>query len=72
MERLWSLAVATSGNRWQIGRPPKPLKQAKSVAVVCDWLPPTLNGKEGVSGSSPEEGFEIKEIPANQLFLLSQ
>jgi hypothetical protein len=23
MERLWSLAGATSGNRWQIGRPPK-------------------------------------------------
>jgi hypothetical protein len=56
MERLWSPAGATSGKHRQIGRPPKPLKQAKSIAVGCDWLPRASNGKEGVSGSSPEEG----------------
>ena len=37
MERSWSLAVATSGNRWQ-------MQEAR-------------NGKEGVRGSSPREGF---------------
>ena len=45
MERLWSLAGATSGNRWQIGRPRKRPNQAK-----------TVDGKEGVDGSSPSEG----------------
>jgi hypothetical protein len=57
MERLWSLAVATSGNRWQIGRPRKRRNQAKTVATGCDQLPWDLDGKEGVDGSSPSEGF---------------
>src|SRR5215218_1203084 len=35
MERLWSRAVATDGNRWQSGRSERPLKQAKTVAVDC-------------------------------------
>jgi hypothetical protein len=56
MERLWSPAGATNGKHWQIGGPPKPLKQAISVAVGCDWLPQASNGKEGVDGSSPSEG----------------
>jgi ornithine carbamoyltransferase len=34
MERLWSPAGATSGKHRQIGRPPKPRKQAKSVAAL--------------------------------------
>jgi hypothetical protein len=63
MERLWSPAGATSSKHRQIGRPPKPRKQAKSVAVGCDWLPRASNGKEGVGGSSPSEGFE--KNPAN-------
>jgi hypothetical protein len=41
----------------QIGGPPKPQEQAKSVAVGCDWLPRPSNGEEGVDGSSPSEGF---------------
>ena len=57
MERLWSLAVATSGNRRQIGRGRKRLRQPKAVAVGCDPLPPGPHGKEGVDGSSPSEGF---------------
>ena len=57
MERLWSPAGATSGNRWQMPTPRKRDKQAKTVAVGCDQLPPNLDGKEGVDGSSPSEGF---------------
>jgi hypothetical protein len=41
-------------------------------ARACTPLPPkNLHGKEGVDGSSPSEGFEIKEIPANRLVLVS-
>jgi hypothetical protein len=58
MEPLWSPVVATGGNRWQMGPAPKRLKQTKTVAVGCDRLPKGAHGKEGVSGSSPEEGFE--------------
>jgi hypothetical protein len=57
MERLWSLAVATSGNRWQMRRARKRRNQAKTVAMGCDQLPRPQNGKEGVDGSSPSEGF---------------
>jgi len=64
MERLWSLAVATSGNRWQMQEARKPLKQAKTVAAGCDQLPIGAHGKEGVDGSSPSEGFS--KVPANQ------
>jgi hypothetical protein len=32
--------------------------QAKTVATGCDQLPWDLDGKEGVDGSSPSEGFE--------------
>jgi hypothetical protein len=58
MEHLWSPAVATGGNRWQMERPRKRLKKAKTVAVGCDQLPEAFHGKEGVDGSSPSEGFE--------------
>ncbi len=50
----WS--ARTSGNRSQMGRPRKRLEQAKTVATGCDQLPIGAHGKEGVSGSSPEEG----------------
>src|SRR4029453_14606481 len=66
---LWSPAVATRGNRWQMGRPQEPLKQARTVAVGCDRLPETFHGKEGVDGSSPSEGF--KKRPAYRGSLLS-
>src|SRR4029450_5708929 len=56
MERLWSLAVATGGNRWQMGTPRKRPKQAATVATGCDQLPIGAHGKEGVDGSSPSEG----------------
>jgi hypothetical protein len=69
MERLWSLAVATSGNRWQMGTPRKRLKQAETVAIGCDQLPQGPDGKEGVDGSSPSEGFTVQ--PAISAFRLS-
>jgi hypothetical protein len=68
MEPLWSPAVATRGNRWQMGRAQERFKQAKTAAAGCDRLPETFHGKEGVDGSSPSEG---SKRPANQLFLLS-
>jgi hypothetical protein len=37
----------------------EPLKQAKTVATGCDQLPPNLDGKEGVDGSSPSEGLAL-------------
>jgi hypothetical protein len=39
MEHLWSQAVATDGNPWQMAREEKRLKQAKTVAIGCDQLP---------------------------------
>jgi hypothetical protein len=56
MEPLWSPAVATDGNLWQMGTSRKRLRKAKTVAVRCDRLREKFHGKEGVSGSSPEEG----------------
>jgi len=47
----------TGGNRWQMERPRKRLKRARTVAVGCHWLPIGAHGKEGVDGSSPSEGF---------------
>src|SRR2546427_5914933 len=49
-------AVATGGNRSQMGVRRERLRQAKTVAVGCDRLPKTFHGKEGVDGSSPSEG----------------
>jgi hypothetical protein len=51
-----SPAVAIGRNRWHMVRRRKRRKQAKTVAVGCDQLPESFHGKEGVSGSSPEEG----------------
>jgi hypothetical protein len=50
MEPLWSPVVATGSNQRQINFALKRRKQAKSFAAGCD-------GKEGVIGSSPIEGF---------------
>ena len=52
-----SPAGATSGNQPQIALAKERQKQAKTVAVGCDRLPRGAQGKEGVSGSSPEEGL---------------
>jgi len=47
MEHLWSRAGATGGNRWQMEKPKKRLKEAKTVAMGCDRLPFGAHGKEG-------------------------
>ena len=57
MEPLWSPAVATGGNRWQMGWPQKRRRQAETVAADCDRLPESFHGTEGVDGSSPSEGL---------------
>ena len=56
MEHLWSPAGATGGNRWQMGRARKPLKQADPQPVATHGNGPRPHGKEGVNGSSPLEG----------------
>jgi hypothetical protein len=68
MERLWSLAGATGGNRSQMGRPRKPLKQADPQPVATYGNRFGAHGKEGVNGSSPLEGS--CESPAKRGFLL--
>ena len=57
MEHLWSPAGATGGNRWQMGHPRKPLKQADPQPVATHGNGQSLDGKEGVNGSSPLERF---------------
>ncbi len=52
MEHLWSRAVATSGNRWQVRGSRKPLRQAKTVAVGCHRLPIGAHGKRRVEATS--------------------
>ena len=64
MEPLWSPAVATRGNRWQMERPQKRLRQAQTVAVGCDQLPESFHGKEEVDGSRPS-GESLHKSPAN-------
>jgi hypothetical protein len=62
MEPLWSPAVATGSNRWQMGGRPERLRQAQTIAVGCDRLPKLFHGKEGVDGSSPSEGLKYLQI----------
>ena len=59
-------------NRWQpvaSRKAPKRLKRAKTVAVGCNRLRRPQNGKEGVDGSSPSEGF--RKGQQKGVFLLS-
>jgi hypothetical protein len=62
MEHLWSPAGATSGNRWQMEHPPKPLKQADPQPVATHGNRLAAHGKEGVDGSSPSEGLKYLQI----------
>ncbi len=58
MERLWSPAGATGGNRRQIGRVRNPLKQADPQPLAIHGNRFEAHGKEGVDGSSPSEGLQ--------------
>ncbi len=53
MEPLWSPVAATSGKRWQMARPLKRRKQAKTVATGCHQLPEKFHGKQGVCRGLP-------------------
>ena len=48
VERLWSLAGATGGNRFQMEHPQKPLKQADRQSVATHGNRFGAHGKEGV------------------------
>jgi hypothetical protein len=62
MEPLWSPAVATVGNQWQIGSRGSRLKYAQIVAVGCDQLRETFHGKQGVClGLPPVAGGPLPE-----------
>ena len=56
MEHLWSRADATDVNRRQGCSRAKRPGYLQTAASGCIPLPPTLDGKEGVDGSSPSEG----------------
>jgi hypothetical protein len=59
-------------NQWQLvanGKALERLKQAEIVATGCDQLRPGLDGKEGVDGSSPLEGYRL--FPARRAIPLS-
>jgi hypothetical protein len=49
--------VATGGNWWQMRSLKNRANKPKTVAVGCDRMRKEAHGKEGVPGSSPEEGF---------------
>jgi hypothetical protein len=70
MEHLWSQAVATDGNPWQMAQEEKRLKQAKTVAIGCDQLPIGVHGKEG--GQRFESVRGLRKSPAKQAFLFRQ
>jgi hypothetical protein len=57
MEHLWSLGVATVCNRSRLYTDPQKAKDPQTVAYVCHRSPVEAHGKEGVCGSSPQEGF---------------
>ena len=56
VEPLWSPAVADNGNVAQIAVTGQAKKCPQILAFRCRRLPIEVHGKEGVSGSSPEEG----------------
>lgn len=57
MERLWSQAGAKAGNPSQTVDRQTGLNDAHSQTFATDGNQPTFDGKEGVRGSSPREGF---------------
>src|SRR5258706_23371 len=57
MEAFLSPAGGNGGNRGEMGRPRKPLKQADPQPVATHGKRFAAHGKEGVDGSSPPEGF---------------
>jgi hypothetical protein len=60
MEQLWNRAGATAGKRSALRRRENGLIWGETFATGCHRLPFGSHGKEGVSGSSPEEGFNLR------------
>src|SRR5258706_16399115 len=60
MEHLWSPAGATGGNRWQMGPPQKPLKQADPQPVATHGNPFGAHGKEGDEEGPPAESCSVR------------
>jgi len=65
MEHLWSRAVATSGNRWQMSQRRNRRNHAETVAAGCDQLPIGAHGKGalpprtgGVASLAPQREVE--------------
>jgi hypothetical protein len=56
MEQLWNRGGATGGKSSGRQKPENRLNWRQTVADGCHRLPFGSHGKEGVSGSSPEEG----------------
>jgi hypothetical protein len=53
---------ATRRKRFDRFEPRNRLDKPNLVATGCHRLPPKSHGKEGVSGSSPEEGLKILQM----------
>jgi hypothetical protein len=67
MEQLWNRGGATGGKGSGGQQAQNALNQRETVATGCHRLPFGSHGKEGVSGSSPEEGSA--KTPHTGLFL---
>src|SRR5829696_2209226 len=59
MEPLWSPAVATRGNWWQMGGRREGLRQAKTVAVGCDGLPATFMVRNAMKKGLPGDTLRL-------------
>jgi hypothetical protein len=57
MDHMWNNAVAKARDGTQTPPALIPPRKPRTVALVCQRCQPGQNGKEGVNGSSPLEGF---------------
>jgi hypothetical protein len=69
MEQLWNRGGATGRKRSARQTPINGLNERETVATGCHRLPFGSHGKEGVSGSSPEEGSA--KAPQNGAFSIA-
>jgi hypothetical protein len=59
MEHLWSQADAAGGKRAQIQTSTQYALSLQTAATACHQLRSRAHGKEGVCGSSPQEGLKL-------------
>jgi hypothetical protein len=72
MERLWSRAGATGGNRWQMLRRWNQLNSRKALPWVATGCRDPKMVRRGSMVRVRQRGSKTKEIPANRLGLLSE